>query len=117
MLYNLLSSFFSFSYKHTEAFSLPKRPDFGTVGRRILLRTNFFEVTLPDRDIYQYDVTIEPSKCPASLNRIIIENMVRVHGNIFGDDKPVYDGKKNLYAMRALAFGNDTVCTKYQFGF
>ena len=35
-----------------------KRPNFGTVGKTIALRTNFFQVRLPKEDIYHYDLSI-----------------------------------------------------------
>ena len=87
---------------------LPRRPGLGTRGRKIRLATNFFEVTFKDHDIYQYDVTIEP-KCPAAINRQIIQELVSVYVKIFQGDKPVFDGKKNLYTIRPLPFGNEKV--------
>lgn len=40
--------------------SMPLRPDFGTEGREIKLRTNFFPVRVPKGPLYEYDVTITP---------------------------------------------------------
>ncbi|XP_044178805.1 probable E3 ubiquitin-protein ligase HECTD4 [Acropora millepora] len=48
-------------------FSPPKRPNFGSVGRQIALRTNFFRVKLPKGDIHHYDLSISPDKCPREL--------------------------------------------------
>ena len=95
-------------------FELPKRPGFGTKGRKIELAVNFFEVKFRDHDIYQYDVTIEP-KCPAAVNRQIIQELVRVYANIFKSDKPVFDGKKNVYTVRALPIGNEKVFGYFSF--
>ncbi|KAF7293020.1 Argonaute-like protein [Mycena indigotica] len=39
---------------------LPLRPDFGTAGRAIKLRANFFPVRLPSGPLYEYDVAITP---------------------------------------------------------
>nr|GAT44419.1 argonaute-like protein [Mycena chlorophos] len=39
---------------------LPLRPDFGTAGREIKLRANFFPVRLPRGPLYEYDVSISP---------------------------------------------------------
>lgn len=40
---------------------LPVRPDFGTVGKVIKLRTNFFPISIPKRSLYEYDVAIAPA--------------------------------------------------------
>ncbi|KAH0831190.1 hypothetical protein J3R83DRAFT_13768 [Lanmaoa asiatica] len=40
--------------------SMPLRPDFGTDGRQIKLRTNFFPVRVPKGPLYEYDVAITP---------------------------------------------------------
>ena len=90
------------------ALVLPRRPGFGTKGRRINLATNFFEIKFKDHDIFQYDVTIEP-KCPTALNRMIIQTLVKEYSKIFQQDKPVFDGKKNVYTIRQLPFGMDKV--------
>ncbi|KAJ7151373.1 argonaute-like protein [Mycena crocata] len=45
---------------------LPLRPDFGTAGREIKLRANFFPVRIPARSIYEYDVSISPTAGTAS---------------------------------------------------
>ncbi|KAJ8454486.1 hypothetical protein ONZ45_g19287 [Pleurotus djamor] len=53
----LLASFKSLSLKPND---LPSRPGFGTLGRAIALRANFFPVEVPDRSVYEYDVAITP---------------------------------------------------------
>ena len=88
---------------------MPKRPGLGKCGKKITLSANFFEVKYKDHDIYHYDVTIEPSKCPASLNRIAIERMVSVYPEVFGHHKPVFDGKKNMYTIAPLDIGDGKV--------
>lgn len=40
---------------------LPLRPDFGTQGQVIKLRTNFFPVKVPKGPLYEYDVSISPT--------------------------------------------------------
>lgn len=40
--------------------SMPLRPDFGTDGKEIKLRTNFFPVRVPKGPLYEYDVAITP---------------------------------------------------------
>lgn len=39
---------------------MPLRPEFGTEGREIKLRTNFFPVRVPKGPLYEYDVAITP---------------------------------------------------------
>ncbi|KAJ7856608.1 argonaute-like protein [Mycena leptocephala] len=45
---------------------LPLRPGFGTVGRPIKLRANFFPVKIPAGSLYEYDVAISPTAGTAS---------------------------------------------------
>ena len=40
---------------------MPLRPDFGTSGREIKLRANFFPVRIPKGPLYEYDVSITPA--------------------------------------------------------
>ncbi|KAF8065231.1 argonaute-like protein [Lyophyllum atratum] len=40
---------------------LPLRPDFGTKGKQIKLRANFFPVKVPKGPLYEYEVTITPT--------------------------------------------------------
>ena len=40
---------------------LPIRPDFGTVGAPIKLRTNFFPVKVPKGTLYEYNVKVAPA--------------------------------------------------------
>ncbi|KAJ7291279.1 argonaute-like protein, partial [Mycena rebaudengoi] len=45
---------------------LPLRPDFGTVGKPIKLRANFFPVRIPAGSLFEYDVAISPTAGTAS---------------------------------------------------
>ncbi|KAG5725156.1 Protein argonaute-2 [Termitomyces sp. T112] len=40
---------------------IPLRPDFGTRGKQVKLRANFFPVKIPKRPLYEYEVTISPT--------------------------------------------------------
>ena len=44
----------------------PLRPEFGTEGEVIKLRTNFFPVRVPKGPLYEYDVKITPAGQSAS---------------------------------------------------
>uniref|UniRef100_A0A670J052 Argonaute RISC component 1 n=1 Tax=Podarcis muralis TaxID=64176 RepID=A0A670J052_PODMU len=83
-----------------DVFQAPRRPGIGTVGKPIKLLANYFEVDIPKIDVYHYEVDIKPDKCPRRVNREVVEYMVQhFKPQIFGDRKPVYDGKKNIYTV------------------
>uniref|UniRef100_A0A8C0KBY1 Argonaute RISC component 1 n=1 Tax=Canis lupus dingo TaxID=286419 RepID=A0A8C0KBY1_CANLU len=83
-----------------KVFQAPRRPGIGTVGKPIKLLANYFEVDIPKIDVYHYEVDIKPDKCPRRVNREVVEYMVQhFKPQIFGDRKPVYDGKKNIYTV------------------
>ena len=86
---------------------LPKRPGFGTQGRQINLRANFFPVQFPDGTLYHYDVAIVPGKCPRRINRIVIEAIVsKYKKEYFNTHLPSFDGRKNLYCREELPIGD-----------
>ncbi|KAJ8321901.1 hypothetical protein KUTeg_000372 [Tegillarca granosa] len=91
-------------------FICPPRPNHGTEGKPILLRANHFQVRIPKGVIHHYDVQITPDKCPRRVNREIIETMVTAYSQkIFQGQKPVFDGRKNLYSRDPLPVGRDKV--------
>ena len=59
----------------------------------------------PEKDIIHYNVTIRDGinidKTPKKLNRLIIEELVKLNQNMF-KRRPVYDGKKNLYSIAEI---------------
>jgi eukaryotic translation initiation factor 2C len=61
---------------------------------------------MPRGFVHHYDVSIQPDKCPRKVNREIIETMVHAYGKIFGNLKPVFDGRNNLYTRDPLPIGN-----------
>ncbi|KPM09009.1 argonaute 2-like protein [Sarcoptes scabiei] len=91
-------------------FVSPKRPGIGSKGFHISLRANHFQITMPRGFLHHYDVTISPDKCPRKINREIIETMVQSYKKIFGNIKPVFDGRKNMYTRDDLpCIGRDKV--------
>jgi eukaryotic translation initiation factor 2C len=90
-------------------FVCPRRPNIGTDGRIITLRANHFQITMPRGFLHHYDITITPDKCPRKINREIIETMVQSYSKIFGTQKPVFDGRKNMYTRDDLPIGRDKV--------
>ena len=88
-------------------YDVPRRPEPGKKGRQITLRSNFFEVKYFPDEIIHYDVAISDGKTddnfPKVLNLLIIEELVRLNGNIF-QKRPVYDRRKSLYSIDELPF-------------
>jgi len=87
----------------------PLRPDIGHSGRPISLRANHFQVKIPSIELFHYDVAIIPEKCPRRVNREVVEEVVKKYSHYFGGQKPVFDGRKNLYSKRPLPIGRDRV--------
>ena len=40
----------------SKAITFPRRPGFGTLGKKCAVRANHFQVEVKDRDYYHYDV-------------------------------------------------------------
>jgi len=100
----------------------PKRPDYGTVGRPIRLRANFFRLNISSQlsDLYHYDVEIKPKnydveikpknydveikrKCPRSVKRDVVNEIIkRYKDTAFQGHHPAFDGEKNLYSRIKL---------------
>ncbi|KAA8591795.1 hypothetical protein FQN60_017169 [Etheostoma spectabile] len=82
---------------------MPRRPGYGTMGKPIKLLANCFQVEIPKMDVYLYEVDIKPDKCPRRVNREVVDSMVQhFKVTIFGDRRPVYDGKRSLYTANPL---------------
>ncbi|XP_022161620.1 protein argonaute-2-like [Myzus persicae] len=90
-------------------FNHPYRPNIGREGRSIVLHANQFKVSMRRDYLYHYAINIHPDKCPRRVNREIIEIMVRVYSKLFGNLRPVFDGRKNLYTRDALPIGKDQI--------
>uniref|UniRef100_A0A8V0YX51 Argonaute 3, RISC catalytic component n=1 Tax=Gallus gallus TaxID=9031 RepID=A0A8V0YX51_CHICK len=83
---------------------VPRRPGYGTMGKPIKLLANCFQVEIPKIDVYLYEVDIKPDKCPRRVNREVVDSMVQhFKVTIFGDRRPVYDGKRSLYTANPSA--------------
>lgn len=83
----------------------PKRPGYGTVGRRIRLRANFFLLNVSSElsDLYHYEVEIIPNKCPGTVKRVVVNEIIkRYKDKVFQGHCPAFDGKKNLYSRIKL---------------
>jgi hypothetical protein len=88
---------------------LIERPSFGNLGRKIVVRANFFEViSIPEANIHHYDINITP-EVPPKLNRKIYQELEYLNKNDkFNGILPIYDGHKNIFTYKALPFGESS---------
>ncbi|AQK82384.1 argonaute10b [Zea mays] len=89
----------------SKGLSFCRRPGFGTVGARCVVKANHFLAELPDKDLTQYDVKITPEVSSRTVNRAIMAELVRLYrASDLGMRLPAYDGRKNLYTAGTLPF-------------
>ncbi|KAK1270774.1 Protein argonaute 10 [Acorus gramineus] len=89
----------------SKSLMLPLRPGFGQAGTKCVVKANHFFAELPDKDLHQYDVTITPEVESRSLNRAIMEELVKMYKESdLGARLPAYDGRKILYTAGVLPF-------------
>lgn len=83
------------------------RPGPGEVGRSVRVRSNFFEVTsFPTKNLHHYDVSIDPSSAPPALYRRVWRAFEIMNGQgLLKSIRPVYDGRKNVFAPEMLPLG------------
>ncbi|KAH0664390.1 hypothetical protein KY284_029321 [Solanum tuberosum] len=85
----------------------PPRRDYGTVGRRCLVKANHFLVQVADRDVHHYDVTITPEVLSKKVCRLIIKQLVESYKlSHLGGRGLAYDGRKSAYTAGALPFAS-----------
>ncbi|XP_022799706.1 protein argonaute-2-like, partial [Stylophora pistillata] len=83
----------------------PKRPGYGTKGRPIPLRANFFRLNVSPglSDLYHYDVEITPERCPKRVKRDVVNEIINKYKKTtFQGHHPAFDGEKNLYSRIKL---------------
>ncbi|KAL2925297.1 Protein argonaute PNH1 [Bienertia sinuspersici] len=82
-----------------------KRPGFGHLGTKCVVKANYFLAQLSRSDLCQYNVTITPEVKSSKLNKAIMAELVKLHRETnLGTRLPVYDGKKILYTAGLLPF-------------
>ncbi|KAF9624727.1 hypothetical protein IFM89_013265, partial [Coptis chinensis] len=90
-----------------ESSQIPRRPGFGTLGRRYKVRTNHFMLELcpPLPQIYQYHVEITPATTVKKLNRLVMRNLEEAYKQSdIGNILLAYDGQKCIYTAKLLPF-------------
>ncbi|CAJ1977147.1 unnamed protein product [Sphenostylis stenocarpa] len=89
----------------SKTLSFARRPGYGQVGTKCIVKANHFFAELPDKDLNQYDVTITPEVSSKTVNRSIISELVRLYKESdLGMRLPAYDGRKSLYTAGQLPF-------------
>ncbi|XP_061373942.1 protein argonaute 10-like isoform X2 [Gastrolobium bilobum] len=89
----------------SKSLSFARRPGYGQVGTKCVVKANHFFAELPDKDLNQYDVTISPEVASRTVNRSIIAELVRLYKESdLGMRLPAYDGRKSLYTAGQLPF-------------
>ncbi|XAR57292.1 hypothetical protein NMG60_11025377 [Bertholletia excelsa] len=89
----------------SRSLSFAPRPGFGQLGAKCIVKANHFFAELPDKDLNQYDVTINPEVASRTVNRAIMAELVKLYRESeLGKRLPAYDGRKSLYTAGALPF-------------
>ncbi|KAI7880301.1 Piwi-domain-containing protein [Lichtheimia hyalospora FSU 10163] len=85
------------------------RPGVGHVGKKIRVRSNFFEITtIPTQNVTHYNITIDPPSAPPAVFRKVWKAFEDLHGqSVLKGIKTVYDGRKNVFSPQPLPFGAD----------
>ncbi|XP_059429807.1 protein argonaute 5-like [Corylus avellana] len=88
----------------SKAIDFPKRPGYGTIGKKTFVRANHFLVEVADKDLHHYDVSITPEITSKKVSRDIIKQLVTTYKSHLGMRNPAYDGRKSLYTAGPLPF-------------
>ncbi|XP_060171166.1 protein argonaute 1-like [Lycium barbarum] len=89
----------------SKSMRFPLRPGKGSNGTRCIVKANHFFAELPDKDLHQYDVSINPEVASRGVNRAVMEQLVKLYREShLGKRLPAYDGRKSLYTAGPLPF-------------
>lgn len=83
-------------------FNLYRRPGFGKCGMPISLLANHYRVRFQNKELFHYDVTIEP-RPPKGFNYKIIYEAFKKYPEAVNNAVPAYDGHKSLYTAKPLS--------------
>ncbi|XP_039031694.1 protein argonaute PNH1-like isoform X3 [Hibiscus syriacus] len=82
-----------------------RRPGYGQVGIKCIVKANHFLAEIPGSDLSHYRVDINPEVASRKLDKAIMTELVKLYRNSdLGMKLPVYDGRKNLYTAGSLPF-------------
>ncbi|KAF6166948.1 hypothetical protein GIB67_030641 [Kingdonia uniflora] len=95
----------------SKGLTFQRRPGYGKLGTKCIVKANHFLAELPDKDFNHYDVTIVPEVTSRSVNRAIIAQLIKVYRESdLGMRLPVYDGRKGLYTVGLPPFTSKEFC-------
>ncbi|KAG1779924.1 Piwi domain-containing protein [Suillus placidus] len=96
----------------------PHRPGFGTLGRPITLRANFFPVKLPKGPLYDYHVEITPSTDIKRIRARLFELLVQSDQEDWKQFVPfiVHDSSQKLVSAKRLPQPLDVQVQYYEEG-
>ncbi|GFY98311.1 Stabilizer of iron transporter SufD / Polynucleotidyl transferase [Actinidia rufa] len=84
---------------------LHRRPGYGQLGTKCLVKANHFLAEISERDLSHYSVKIKPEVNSTALNKVIMAQLVKLHRDTdLGKKLPVYDGRSALYTAGLLPF-------------
>ncbi|PWA60381.1 Argonaute/Dicer protein, PAZ [Artemisia annua] len=82
-----------------------RRPGYGQLGTKCVVKANHFLADLADKELTQYNVKVIPEVNSTKLNKAIMSQLIKVHRNTdLGMKLPVYDGRRALYTAGSLPF-------------
>ncbi|KDP32340.1 hypothetical protein JCGZ_13265 [Jatropha curcas] len=82
-----------------------KRPGYGQLGTKCMVKANHFLAEIPYSDLSQYSVEISPEVTSRKLSKAIMTQLVKLYRETdLGMRLPVYDGRRNLYTAKSLPF-------------
>ncbi|KAL3535803.1 hypothetical protein ACH5RR_004264 [Cinchona calisaya] len=88
-----------------KSLTFPRRPGYGTIGTKCVVKANHFIAEISEKNLCHYSVTITPEVNSSPLNRAIMKQLVKLHGDTdLGMMLPVYDGRRALYTAGPLPF-------------
>ncbi|CAN4094334.1 unnamed protein product [Withania somnifera] len=102
-----VSSACSASSSSERSLVFPRRPGYGQLGTKCLVKANHFIAELSKRNLSQYSVKITPEVKCTRLNKAIMAELVKLHKDSeLGKRIPVFDGRRTLYTAGVLPFNS-----------
>jgi eukaryotic translation initiation factor 2C len=81
---------------------LPLRPGYGTLGKEVVLRSNFFPVEMQKRTIYDYDVSITPTNGVKGKKSRIFYLLERIPSFVQHVNHIAHDGSERMVSAQEL---------------
>uniref|UniRef100_A0A2N9G2L5 Piwi domain-containing protein n=1 Tax=Fagus sylvatica TaxID=28930 RepID=A0A2N9G2L5_FAGSY len=99
----------------TKALAPPRRPGYGTIGEKVMVRANHFLVKVADTDIHHYDVSITPEITSKKVNRNVMSQLINLYRDShLGNRGVAYDGRKSIFTSGALPFTSKEFVVKLE---